>query len=152
MSDEQIAANQLQIDSSLEAIDRISQVTQFQGRRLLDEGKPAAAVETSDEDEDQILRDMFLLTDKPSFFVANVKDDQLANIDQDSLVARVRKLGEDRGMPVVVISAAIEAEIMRLPEEEHPAGKEGTSSPTRCRRAGCGASSWPPLPSPHTWA
>ena len=36
MSDEQIAANQLQIDSSLEAIDRISQVTQFQGRRLLD--------------------------------------------------------------------------------------------------------------------
>ena len=36
MSDEQIAANQLQIDSSLEAIDRIAQVTQFQGRRLLD--------------------------------------------------------------------------------------------------------------------
>ncbi|MEN6495691.1 MAG: flagellin, partial [Thermoguttaceae bacterium] len=36
MSAEQIAANQLQIDSSLEAIDRISQVTQFQGKRLLD--------------------------------------------------------------------------------------------------------------------
>ncbi len=36
MSDEQIAANQLQIDSSLEAIDRISQVTAFQGQRLLD--------------------------------------------------------------------------------------------------------------------
>ncbi len=36
LSDEQIAANQLQIDSSLEAIDRISQVTQFQGKRLLD--------------------------------------------------------------------------------------------------------------------
>ncbi len=36
LSDEQIAANQLQIDSSLEAIDRIAQVTTFQGRRLLD--------------------------------------------------------------------------------------------------------------------
>ncbi len=36
LSPEQIAANQLQIDSSLEAIDRISQITQFQGRRLLD--------------------------------------------------------------------------------------------------------------------
>lgn len=36
LSDEQIAANQLQIDSSLEAIDRIAQITQFQGRRLLD--------------------------------------------------------------------------------------------------------------------
>jgi flagellin len=36
LSDEQIAANQLQVDSSLEAIDRISQVTTFQGRKLLD--------------------------------------------------------------------------------------------------------------------
>src|SRR5262245_28072845 len=36
LSDEQLAANQLQVDSSLEAIDRISQVTTFQGRKLLD--------------------------------------------------------------------------------------------------------------------
>ncbi|NQU25975.1 MAG: flagellin [Candidatus Nealsonbacteria bacterium] len=36
MSDDQIAANQLQIDSSLEALDRIAQTTTFQGRRLLD--------------------------------------------------------------------------------------------------------------------
>ncbi|NQT38325.1 MAG: flagellin [Planctomycetes bacterium] len=36
MSVEQIAANQLQLDSSLESIDRIAKVTQFQGRRLLD--------------------------------------------------------------------------------------------------------------------
>ncbi len=36
LSDEQIEANQLQVDSSLEAIDRIAQTTSFQGRRLLD--------------------------------------------------------------------------------------------------------------------
>ncbi|MBM4094287.1 MAG: flagellin [Planctomycetes bacterium] len=36
MSEEQIAANQLQVDSSLEAINRIAQTTTFQGRRLLD--------------------------------------------------------------------------------------------------------------------
>ncbi|MEX2188157.1 MAG: flagellin [Pirellulales bacterium] len=36
LSDEQIAANQLQVDSSLEAIDRVAQTTSFQGRRLLD--------------------------------------------------------------------------------------------------------------------
>ncbi len=36
MSAEQIAANQLQVDSSLGAIDRIAQVTAFQGKRLLD--------------------------------------------------------------------------------------------------------------------
>ena len=38
LSDEQIAANQLQVDSSLEAIDRIAQVTTFQGRKILDGG------------------------------------------------------------------------------------------------------------------
>ncbi len=36
LSDDQIAANQLQVDSSLEAIDRIAQTTVFQGRRLID--------------------------------------------------------------------------------------------------------------------
>ncbi|PQO33759.1 flagellin [Blastopirellula marina] len=36
LSDDQVAANQLQIDSSLEAIDRIAQITSFQGKRLLD--------------------------------------------------------------------------------------------------------------------
>jgi flagellin len=36
LSDAQVAANQLQIDSSLEALNRIAQTTTFQGRRLLD--------------------------------------------------------------------------------------------------------------------
>ena len=36
LSADQIAANQLQIDSSLEAINRIAQMTAFQGRKLLD--------------------------------------------------------------------------------------------------------------------
>lgn len=36
LSSEEIAANQLQIDSSLEAINRIAQTTTFQGRKLLD--------------------------------------------------------------------------------------------------------------------
>ncbi len=36
LSAEQIAADQLQVDSSLEAINRIAQTTSFQGRKLLD--------------------------------------------------------------------------------------------------------------------
>ncbi len=36
LSDEEIAANQLQVNSSLEAINRIAQTTTFQGRKLLD--------------------------------------------------------------------------------------------------------------------
>jgi len=36
MSPDQIAANQLQVDSALESLNRIAQVTSFQGRKLLD--------------------------------------------------------------------------------------------------------------------
>lgn len=36
LSDEQISANQLQVDSSLAALNRIAQTTTFQGRKLLD--------------------------------------------------------------------------------------------------------------------
>jgi len=88
-------------------------------RRLeesLNQGKPATAIEPNDEDEALVLRDMFLLTNKPSFFVVNVKDDQLADLDDDPLVSQVLRLGEERGVPVVVISAEIEAEIMQLPK------------------------------------
>jgi len=80
----------------------------------LNEGKPASATAPRDEDEALVIRDMFLLTNKPSFFVANVKDEQLANLDEDALVAQVQKLGKERGVPVVVISAEIESEIMQL--------------------------------------
>ncbi|TWU40415.1 flagellin N-terminal helical domain-containing protein [Novipirellula artificiosorum] len=38
LSADEIAANQLQVDSSLEAINRIAQTTTFQGRKLLDGG------------------------------------------------------------------------------------------------------------------
>lgn len=36
LSADQIAANQLQVDASLDSIDRIARITSFQGRRLLD--------------------------------------------------------------------------------------------------------------------
>ena len=49
LSDEQVAANQLQVDSSLEALNRIAQTTTFQGRRLLD-GTLDFITESSDTD------------------------------------------------------------------------------------------------------
>jgi len=51
----------------------------------LNEGKPATAIEPNDEDEALVLRDMFLLTSKPSFFVVNVKDDQQRSAASRSL-------------------------------------------------------------------
>jgi len=49
LSADQIAANQLQIDSSLEAINRIAQTTSYQGKNLLD-GSLGFVVSSSDSD------------------------------------------------------------------------------------------------------
>ena len=81
---------------------------------VLDAGRMATEVQAEGPDEKKILRDMFLITSKPMFFVANVKDDQLGALEADLLVSQVRELADARGVPMVVISAAIEAEIMQL--------------------------------------
>jgi len=84
----------------------------------LDAGQPASTVSPQNDDEALVLRDLFLLTNKPMFFVANVSDTQLGALEDDTHVSKVRALAEARGVPMVVISAAIEAEISQLPEED----------------------------------
>jgi len=54
LSDDQIAANQLQVDSSLEALNRIAQTTSFQGRRLLDGSLDFITTTTSSGNFDNI--------------------------------------------------------------------------------------------------
>jgi GTP-binding protein YchF len=84
------------------------------------EGQRALHVKPEDEREAAVLADLQLLTDKPMFYVANVKEEQLAAADKDPLVAKVRAVAEREGTTVDVICAAIEAEIMQLPEAERP--------------------------------
>src|SRR5262245_61033626 len=86
--------------------------------KLLDAGKRAAAFQAESEDEAKLLKEMCLITQKPLFFVCNVKEEQLASGESDALVARVRTLADAEGAKVVVICAAIEAEIMQLPPAE----------------------------------
>ncbi|HET8938734.1 MAG TPA: redox-regulated ATPase YchF [Polyangiales bacterium] len=83
-------------------------------------GQRAIMVKPDDEREAAVLFDLQLLTDKPMFYVANVKEDQLAAADKDPLVAKVRAVAEREGTTVDVICAAIEAEIMQLPDAERP--------------------------------
>jgi hypothetical protein len=84
----------------------------------LDKGEPANTIAFDSPDELRSCKELGLITRKPMFFVCNVKDEQLAQMDTDPLIAQVRKLADSRGVPMVVISAAIEAEIMQLPEED----------------------------------
>jgi len=86
----------------------------------LDGGQLARSFDGGDMDDDEkgIVRELFLLTEKPLFYVCNVSEEQLGALDDDPHVAAVRAHAQTQGAPVVAISAKIESEIMQLPEEE----------------------------------
>jgi ribosome-binding ATPase len=84
------------------------------------DGKRARLVTPEDEREVAVFHDLGLLTAKPMFYVANVKEGQLGSLATDPLVARVREVAAAEGAKVDVICAAIEAEIMQLSEAERP--------------------------------
>jgi hypothetical protein len=80
----------------------------------LENGKPARSVVLSEE-EAPILNELHLITAKPVMYIANVAEDSAKD---NPLVAAVQRHAATQGAEVVVICAAIEAEIARLPEAE----------------------------------
>ncbi len=83
----------------------------------LNEGKPARALELS-EDDRLVLRDLFLLTLKPVLYIANVLEDGFENNPHLDAV-RARAAGE--GAEVVPVSAAIEEELSQLEDDDRDA-------------------------------
>jgi len=84
----------------------------------LDAGKPAITCDLTDE-ERHTARELHLLTAKPTIFAANVKDDELADADNNPHVQKVREYARDHvGCETVVISAQIESELIDLDEAE----------------------------------
>jgi ribosome-binding ATPase len=84
----------------------------------LNQGKPALLVELTPE-EKVISRGLFLLTDKPTIFAANVKETDLANADANPYVQKVREYAKaHHSCETVVISAQIESDLIDLSPEE----------------------------------
>jgi GTP-binding protein YchF len=80
----------------------------------LDAGQPARTLPLTD-DEKVFIKDLCLMTLKPTMYIANVQDDGFEN---NPLLDKVLALAEKEGATVVPICAAIEAEIAQLDEEE----------------------------------
>jgi GTP-binding protein YchF len=72
------------------------------------------------EDEHAAIRELFLLTDKPVLYVANISEGQIGKEDESAHVRSVKEMAAKEGAEVVVLAAAMEAEIQQLPEEERP--------------------------------
>ncbi|HXC36155.1 MAG TPA: DUF933 domain-containing protein, partial [Candidatus Acidoferrales bacterium] len=84
----------------------------------LDAGKLALTVELTPE-EKVIAKSFYLLTDKPTIFACNVKENELAGADKNSFVQKVTEYVKTHlACEAVVISAQIESDLSDLSAEE----------------------------------
>ena len=86
---------------------------------LLRDSKPARLTQPKDAEEAKALSRAQLLTAKPVLYVCNVDEADAAT--GNALSAKVAEKAKAEGAVSVVISAAIEAEIATLPEDERDA-------------------------------
>lgn len=88
-------------------------------KACLEEGKAAKLLTPADEDEEELIASLNLLTCKPVIYAANVAEDDLAdNGDSSPYVQQVRAFAAEEGSEVFVICAQIEQEIAELDEDE----------------------------------
>jgi hypothetical protein len=85
-----------------------------QARAHLDRGLPVRTL-TLEREQREALKQLFLLTDKPAMYVANV-DDQ--DTHRNPMLRQVEEYAAKEHAPVVPICASLEAEIADLADEE----------------------------------
>lgn len=81
---------------------------------VLNEGMPARSVKLN-EDEQKVIRQLFLLTMKPTMYVANVEDHGFTN---NPLLDAVREFAAKEHAPVVAVCAKTEADIADLDDAD----------------------------------
>jgi ribosome-binding ATPase len=87
-----------------------------QALELLREGKPARLTEPKDDEEARVFEQAQLLTAKPVLYVCNVAEEDAA--EGNALSAQVFEKAAAEGAEAVVVSAAIESELVAMPPEE----------------------------------
>jgi GTP-binding protein YchF len=83
---------------------------------VLEDGKSARSIEF-DEDEQKIVKGLFLLSTKPVLYVANVAEDDLVDGD-NQYVKDVRAFAAEEGAEVIVVCARAEEEIAELEDAD----------------------------------
>ena len=86
----------------------------------LGEAKPVRA-QGLEEEELEMIKELTLLTAKPSLYVANISEDEVSNYSGNEYVKRVEEYAKSEGAGIIVVSARIESEIAELSEEESAA-------------------------------
>src|SRR5690606_7435985 len=87
-----------------------------QALELLRAGKPARLTEPKDDEEARVFAQAQLLTAKPVLYVCNVAEEEAAT--GNALSEKVFAEAQAEGAQAVVVSAAIEAELVAMDAEE----------------------------------
>ncbi|MCL2723565.1 MAG: redox-regulated ATPase YchF [Polyangiaceae bacterium] len=89
--------------------------------RHLDDGKPArTAVLPDSVDAMTLVREMHLLTAKPAFYVANIDEASISNLDANKYFLALKQLAESESTFVVPVCAALESQIAELDPKDRP--------------------------------
>lgn len=99
-------------------------------KNALEDGKSARTVNPENEDEERWIHTCQMITAKPVLYVCNVSESDAAN--GNDLTAKVKEMVDAQGASMVIICAAIEAEIAQLystEEKEEFLSEMGLSEP-----------------------
>ena len=83
----------------------------------LEKGIPARAIEYND-DEEEMLKEMFLLTAKPIIYIANISENQIADAENDDMVKKVKEYATNEKAEVVPLCVKVEEELSTLEEQD----------------------------------
>ena len=85
--------------------------------KTLEDGKSARSLDYNEEEESWI-SEVALLTIKPVIYAANISENDLANLDANPFLQRVKEFAMSEKSEVIPVCAEIEAEIAELDDEE----------------------------------
>ena len=83
----------------------------------LENGISARALEYNEE-EQALVKDMFLLTTKPILYIANISDEQIENAENDEMVLKVKQYASKEKAEVIPLCVKIEEELSGLEDED----------------------------------
>ncbi len=85
--------------------------------KILEEGKSARTIDFN-EDEQVLVKDMFLLTTKPILYIANVSEEQLEDAENDEFVKQVKEYALNENAEVIPLCVKIEEELSGLEDND----------------------------------
>lgn len=83
----------------------------------LENGISARAIKFKEE-EQEIVKDMFLLTTKPILYIANVSEEQMEDAENDEMVKMVKEYAQKENAEVIPLCVKIEEELSGLEDED----------------------------------